>query len=748
MIVKYLPRRGGGSVGATLDYLLGKNWKNNPGQATREQAKVLKGDPNLTQMIASSSPYKDKYTVGVLSFEEVSLDDDIKNQIMAEFERTTFAGLDDDQYNICWIEHGDKGRVELNFVIPKVELTTNKQLNPYYHRADLERIDTFKKYINAKYNLSDPDDPARRQATKLKKHNLPKNKKEIKADIHDLITNEIEMGNIQTRDDIICYLQDSIGLTIARITDKSISIADPQGGRNLRLTGAYYERDFTREAGQSQSQATSRDRCQHPRDTDSLRATKERLDSLCQAKSKYHQDHYQRPVQSIRLDSAHTGLQQGDAGSDKGTKNKSESVLTEPSRHQPAMGRNPGAAKQDQRAVTGQDNRDYGAVRAEPYPNLGRSSSTHQAADAESHEYSIQGFFRSIATDCRQPQQHTTRHIADQTSKRSAQKSDGKCLSADGHEQHAADFGTQISKLGSDTLDSASLVPPDPFFCSVRNTPLFVVTKQPHQDKIQEKRPCHTTTDSKIDYEQSIFDRIDEQISRARRHSSSTDERKTARDRLSGQYHRAQRQHDTAVTDTAHHCKRVGAELQDHHRQSDEQTKRMAGLINQARQSAADFTDRGEQFACTITTSKQHHSHANKAITSNQSILGRPRTDIQGTANELQDQFTKDLTAGADEIRDRVNGYITNTVKKLTEYGKPVRGAMARIGDTAGRISDRAKVIIDKFFQGSWTNVETGKELTQEDKEKIERTLTPMELGKLMKGAEKKQTYEQSGPSF
>ncbi|WP_149022820.1 relaxase/mobilization nuclease domain-containing protein, partial [Salmonella enterica] len=40
------------------------------------------------------------------------------------------------QYSILWVEHQDKGRLELNFVIPNMELQTGKRLQPYYDRAD------------------------------------------------------------------------------------------------------------------------------------------------------------------------------------------------------------------------------------------------------------------------------------------------------------------------------------------------------------------------------------------------------------------------------------------------------------------------------------------------------------------------------------------------------------------------------------------------------------------------------------
>ena len=85
MIVKVFANRGGGSAGASLDYLLGKN-------RDREGATVLKGDPELSLSIAESLEFKNRYTVGCLSFEEATIDSKAKVEIMERFEGMIFAG--------------------------------------------------------------------------------------------------------------------------------------------------------------------------------------------------------------------------------------------------------------------------------------------------------------------------------------------------------------------------------------------------------------------------------------------------------------------------------------------------------------------------------------------------------------------------------------------------------------------------------------------------------------------------------
>ena len=78
MIVKFLGNKGGGSAGATMDYMLGKD-------RDREGAILLSGDPDLTARIADNLDFQNRYTVGVLSFEESNLEQRQKKKNYAEF---------------------------------------------------------------------------------------------------------------------------------------------------------------------------------------------------------------------------------------------------------------------------------------------------------------------------------------------------------------------------------------------------------------------------------------------------------------------------------------------------------------------------------------------------------------------------------------------------------------------------------------------------------------------------------------
>ena len=234
MIVKF-HARGVGRGSGPVDYLLGQ-------EREREGATLDRGDPALIEALIDSSPYAKRYTSGVLSFQEVDLPRDIKDKLMDSFEKALLPGLDADQYACLWVEHLDKGRLELNFVVPNVELLSGKRLQPYFDRADRPRIDAWKTVINAQLGLHDPDDPLNKRAL-VTPRDLPAAKLDAAQAITDGLLSLAAAGELADRSAVVATLEGA-GFKVVRETRKSISIADPEGGRNIRLKGALYEQNF------------------------------------------------------------------------------------------------------------------------------------------------------------------------------------------------------------------------------------------------------------------------------------------------------------------------------------------------------------------------------------------------------------------------------------------------------------------------------------------------------------------------
>lgn len=239
MIVKF-HARGAGRGSGPVDYLLGK-------ERNRDGATLDRGDPDEIQSLIDSSPYAKKYTSGVLSFHESDLDRQTKDHIMSSFENALLPGLEADQYSFLWVEHRDKRRLELNFVVPNVELLSGKRLQPYFDKADKPRINAWKTETNARLKLHDPDDPINKRELTTPR-NLPYLKQDAARALTDGLLSLAGNGELKNRQDVVKALEGA-GFTVARQNQKSISIVDPDGGRNIRLKGQIYEQNFEFSAG-------------------------------------------------------------------------------------------------------------------------------------------------------------------------------------------------------------------------------------------------------------------------------------------------------------------------------------------------------------------------------------------------------------------------------------------------------------------------------------------------------------------
>ena len=292
MIVKFFTRGTGSSKGV-FDYLL-KDKEQPDGK--RVDAEVLRGDIDNQALLIDSLDFKQKYTSGCLSFTETA--DEVtaeqKNALMDGFEQTIRAGLDVDRVAVSWIEHRDKGRLELNFVFANVDLEHGRAFQPYVHSIDKRRVNAWKDMQNIEHGFTDPNDPAKKRLM-AQRDNLPRDIKDARQAITDGIKALVAEGVISNRDDVIQVLTDG-GFEIARETDKAISIKNPdsKAKRNIRLTGGLYERgfNFSREF---QSEVTAASEDYRARSTERYDAAQQLYDSEIERKRDYHQARHDKP---------------------------------------------------------------------------------------------------------------------------------------------------------------------------------------------------------------------------------------------------------------------------------------------------------------------------------------------------------------------------------------------------------------------------------------------------------------------
>ena len=289
MIVKFFASKTGGSV-ASIDYLLDKRTEQNT-------ARILQGDEKTTRNLIKSMEQKHKACVGCLSFEESNIDEKLKFEIMQSFENMLLTPEMQGRYNILWVEHIDKGRLELNFVIPKIDLESKKAFNPYFHMADMKRKDLWTDFINIKYNFSNPKDPA-------KENTLQGNKKEKELikdyEILDNILHEqVKQNLINSRKELIAFLELE-NIQVTRQGKDYIGIKLPDSKKAKRFKGGIYDEQFTstRELETILKRKTADAREFNQRDNrKKLERIKQELDDFIQSKTRFYRELHNRTSQ-------------------------------------------------------------------------------------------------------------------------------------------------------------------------------------------------------------------------------------------------------------------------------------------------------------------------------------------------------------------------------------------------------------------------------------------------------------------
>ncbi|GAA8516698.1 hypothetical protein oki101_15610 [Helicobacter pylori] len=240
MLIKFWgTNQGGGDGDGSINYLLNE-------RVEQGTAKVLKGDANLTKSLLLSLTQKHKACVGCLSFEEPNINESLKYELMESFENALLTESMQNRYNILWVEHLDKGRLELNFVIPRIDLITQKAFTPYYHSADITRIDLWKDCINLKHNFTNPKDLKKQQISNYHNTKTPQGKAIFQnyKELDNYLYNAVTQGLLNSRAEIIELLQAS-NYEITRQGKDYISVKLPNQQKAKRLKGIIYDERFT-----------------------------------------------------------------------------------------------------------------------------------------------------------------------------------------------------------------------------------------------------------------------------------------------------------------------------------------------------------------------------------------------------------------------------------------------------------------------------------------------------------------------
>ncbi|MBT0822663.1 relaxase/mobilization nuclease domain-containing protein, partial [Campylobacter lari] len=289
MITKFFKNKKGENGGLpSVDYLL------NAQRVKNGTAKILKGDENTTREIIKSLNFKHKVCAGCLSFEEQNIDENTKKEIMESFEETLLTPAMQGRYNILWVEHTDKGRLELNFVIPKIDLETQKSFNPYFHKVDFKRVDLWGDFVNLSYGFSNPKNPTKEQNIKNINHHAKTFKDHKELDKH--FKEFVSKGIFKNRDELIYYIETDLKdiVEITRKGENYLGLKLPNDKKAVRYKGEIYTngdyaRTFREKSERERANFREFDKSKNGENIEKYRTE---LDKLIEYKAEYIRNKY------------------------------------------------------------------------------------------------------------------------------------------------------------------------------------------------------------------------------------------------------------------------------------------------------------------------------------------------------------------------------------------------------------------------------------------------------------------------
>ena len=292
MMVKF---HGGSPTSA--DYLLAD--RGSSGEA-RDQVEVLRGDPEAVQAVADGLDFEHKYTAGVIAWgpEDRPTREQI-GEVLDEFEKTAWAGLERDRYAWTAVGHRHGDQTHVHMLAARVDLETGKSLNiapPGWRKT----FDPLRDWQNHKHGWTRPDDLERKRTLgrghrayhDAARGRIGDRSKDTRQEITAYLEQRIEAGEVGDRSGVVEALKE-VGLDVPRAGEHYITAADPETGRRWRLRGSIYERAFD---GELARQAPGEDRGE-PRGSEGARrraaedARRRTLDQRCRREA-YHRGRY------------------------------------------------------------------------------------------------------------------------------------------------------------------------------------------------------------------------------------------------------------------------------------------------------------------------------------------------------------------------------------------------------------------------------------------------------------------------
>lgn len=243
---------------AALDYFLdGDYYEEESGTwKPREPApELLEGDPVQMRALCDSLSYKHKYVSAVLSFskeetEHINATPGMKEALIEELRDFVYAGFkNDDAKAMVVVQHSHLDRMELHYMVPRVNLESGLSFTPFPVRYDdtppgsknlfIEQNNAFVDHVCEKYGLQNPRDPSVERAYRPPNFEKHAENKNIRKTVVSSLNELIDCGKVKSRDDMTDFLK-SHGAEITRQGKDYFSFKFPEMKQAIKLKGELY----------------------------------------------------------------------------------------------------------------------------------------------------------------------------------------------------------------------------------------------------------------------------------------------------------------------------------------------------------------------------------------------------------------------------------------------------------------------------------------------------------------------------
>ncbi|RYH68101.1 MAG: hypothetical protein EON54_02875 [Alcaligenaceae bacterium] len=183
-----------------------------------------------------------KYTSGVISFrDQENPTDEQKRIILKTFKAVYFAGLDPESIPHAFVEHRDKGNLEIHFLVSRMA-TDGKSfnMNPPGKKS-FEITKAFQAVVNHKMNYAQiVENPFKAHLSKFEHQYPSQSQVRIKTSLADSLSKGIMQGKINNRSELINNLE-SVGIEITRKGQDYLSVKFPNTEKAVRLKGPMFD---------------------------------------------------------------------------------------------------------------------------------------------------------------------------------------------------------------------------------------------------------------------------------------------------------------------------------------------------------------------------------------------------------------------------------------------------------------------------------------------------------------------------